>query len=205
MSGQHGRSWCCAALVISLVWAGPSTAQGTQPGEVIEEFYAVLQQNLQEGQSLGFDGRFERLAPVVPETFDFSGILRAAVGRRGWSGLNTEQREDLVQAFARTTTANYAANFDGGAAQLQIEPGAREVGRTRVVDTTILRGSGGTVELDYVLRDTTAGPRVIDVLLGGTISQLATWRSELGTIFQRRGYVGLLQEMEARYRRSASG
>ena len=39
--------------------------------------------------------------------------------------------------------------------------------------------------------------RIIDIYLNGTISQLATWRSEYGAAFQQQGFDGLMAAVEA--------
>jgi len=55
------------------------------------------------------------------------------------------------------------------------------------------------VNLNYLLRQDAAGAwKIIDVYLSGTISELATRRSEFSTVLQRGGADALVQLIEQR-------
>ena len=47
--------------------------------EVIRSFYDTLLSVMKEGQSLGFAGRRDRLAPVIRQSFDFPQMTRLMV------------------------------------------------------------------------------------------------------------------------------
>ncbi len=58
-------------------------------------------------------------------------------------------------------------------------------------------GAGAPVDINYLLRGKGDTWRIIDIYLNGTISQLATWRSEYGAAFQQQGFDGLMAAVEA--------
>ena len=63
--------------------------------------------------------------------------------------------------------------------------------------TELTRPQDTPVALNYVMRDNgTGSQQVVDVFLTGTISELATRRSEFGAVLQRDGFNGLLAMLE---------
>ena len=51
-------------------------------------------------------------------------------------------------------------------------------GANKLVHTTLVKANGEKVPLNYLMHDTPAGWKATDVYLNGTISELATRRSE---------------------------
>ena len=68
-----------------------------------------------------------------------------------------------------------------------------------IVESRLVKSNGEPVNLNYLLRQDAAGSwKVIDVYLSGTISELATRRSEFSTVLQRNGFDALVQLIEQR-------
>ena len=61
-----------------------------------------------------------------------------------------------------------------------------------IVKTRIVKGSGEAVGIEYLMRQDGDDWRISDVYLDGSISQLATQRSEFGAILRREGFDGLI-------------
>jgi len=175
--------------------AGTATDAG--PEAVVERLHAQLVSVMREADSLGYRGRFESLRPVLPEIFDFESMARFAVGRSNWETLDAGQRATLVDRFAAMSTANYARAFDGYSGQTFVTQGASDGPRgVTIVATRLERPNGDPVPLNYVTRPTDDGWRVLDVLLDGSISELARRRSEISSIFAARGYDGVIASLE---------
>ena|SRR5690349_3166164 len=60
------------------------------------------------------------------------------------------------------------------------------------VKTKIIKSNGETVSLDYRMRENAGSWQISDVYMDGSISQLATHRSEFHSILQREGIDGLI-------------
>jgi len=61
------------------------------------------------------------------------------------------------------------------------------------------KGDGETIQLNYRLRpDGNDGWKIIDVLLNGTVSELALRRSEYSSLIQREGFTALMTALNAR-------
>ena len=152
---------------------------------------------MKNADSLGYEGRYETLDPVLRECFDSSFMAEKAVGRY-WKSAGEAERTQLVETFARFTTANYAGRFNGYSGQHfeppRVEPSSRGtlLARSRLVEP----GGEGT-QLNYRLRPVDGRWRIIDVYLNGTVSELALRRSEYSSMIKREGIDGLLTALQA--------
>src|ERR1700730_2741919 len=96
-------------------------------------------------------------------------------------------------ASRRYTIASYVANFDTYSGQLfDTGPAVRAVGNDRVVETRIASPGGRVHALDYVMRQEDGGWKVIDVLAEGSISRVASQRSEMRSLLADGGGSELL-------------
>jgi phospholipid transport system substrate-binding protein len=172
---------------------------GAAPAALIERFYATLLAVMKEAKKLSFDERYKRLAPAIEQSFDLGLMTRIAIGP-GWAGLTADQQRRLSAAFARYTISNYASRFDDyGGERFEVSPKAAPNPNGVIVDSRLVKSNGETVNLNYLLRQDAAGSwKVIDVYLSGTISELATRRSEFSTVLQRGGAEALVQLIEQR-------
>lgn len=145
---------------------------------VITQFYGVLEQVMKAGRHTPFTQRFQLLAPAVDQAFDLAGILRVSVGAY-WASLPPAQQQALLAEFRTFTVASYVSNFHSYKGRvLTVSPTTRPVGTQQVVMTTIQKPNRAALRIDYVMRNEASGWRVVDVLLDGTISRVATQRSD---------------------------
>ena len=171
------------------------------PVSVIRSYYDVLLGAMKDGPRIGFAGRRDRLAPVIRQTFDFAIMTRLMVGPQ-WANLTPAQQQQLVAAFSAFSIATYANRFDdysGERFEVQDQPVLSANGDA-IVKSALIPQSGDTVELDYLMRSGVGGWQVIDVYLSGTVSELATRRSEFSSVLRRDGpdaLVDLLQRKAA--------
>ena len=145
----------------------------------IKRFDSALLAAMKSGGQTDFSHRFQALAPEVDRTFDLPAVLSVSVGP-GWASLSPDQQSRLLVAFRRYTVASYVANFDSYAGQtFTVSPDTRSVSASWVVvHSRIEKTSGDPTELDYVMKQTPSGWKVIDVLVGGSISRVAVQRSD---------------------------
>ena len=158
----------------------------------VEQLHAGLMGIMKAGKTATFRQRYETIAPVISRTFDLEAILRQVIGPR-WASLPADQQAALADAFRRYTIASYVANFDSYSGQrFEIVPAVRAVGNDRVVETRIALPGGREHVLDYVMRQESAGWKVVDVLADGAISRVASQRSEMRSLLAEGGGAGLL-------------
>jgi phospholipid transport system substrate-binding protein len=172
----------------------------------IRAFYAALLDVMKRAKALGIRGRYDALAPVIGATFDLPAMTRISVGPR-WTSIPREEQAALVDAFSRMTIATYATRFDGYSGErFEVDPGVDTRGTGSVVHTRIVQSKGEPVTLDYLMRKSGSAWKVVDVYLTGTISELATRRSEFNGILDAGGpqaLVGSLRQQTDRMLRPA--
>lgn len=178
------------ATALAVGWGGAAIASDiTVP---VEQLHAGLAAIMKAGKTATFRQRYETIAPVISRTFDLEAILRQVIGPR-WASLPADQQAALADAFRRYTIASYVANFDSYSGQrFEIVPAVRAVGNDRVVETRIALPGGREHVLDYVMRQESAGWKVVDVLADGAISRVASQRSEMRSLLAEGGGAGLL-------------
>jgi phospholipid transport system substrate-binding protein len=193
-------------LVFSLALSpltGPRLAAAADPGAapaaLVQRFYDELLAVMKEAKRLSFDQRYSRLTPAVNRSFDLPLMTRIAIGP-GWPQIAVEQQQRLTAAFSRYTVSVYANRFDDYSGErFEVEPRAATNANGIVVNTRLVKSNGEPVVLNYLLhQDAAGGWKIIDVYLSGTISELATRRSEFASVLQRGGAEGLVQMIEQR-------
>lgn len=186
-------------LVCSLLLFLGSTAPAQEPPSpsgVITELNSALLEVMQKAEDLGYQGRYDKLAPVLSRTFDFAAMARISVGGH-WRKLETEQRRRLVDGFSRMSTATFAARFNGYSGERMEVLGEEEgLRKSILVRNQLVQPDGKTIPLDYQLRETKAGWRIVDVYYDGKFSELATKRDEYTAVIAREGFEGLLATIE---------
>ncbi len=174
-------------------------AQASSPVEVVERFHAALLALMRDAGRLGVRGRFARLRPAMEAAFDLPAMARIAVGLP-WTRMTPDQQARIVDAFAEWSIATYANRFDGYSGERFVTDGETALQRgDRLVRTTLHRPRGEPVQLNYLLRPSEAGGwRIVDVYLTGTISELASRRSEFTALLREGGPERLTAELRRR-------
>lgn len=192
-----------AALMLALLIAvsGPARAIATPATDLIDKLNSAFIQAMQNGPSLGYDGRYKELEPVVSDAFDFELMARIAAGRY-WQDLSDQQRSLLVDTFRRYSVATYAARFNKlGNERFEILGEEPKAQNTVLVKNQIVAGrSGDPIRIDYLLRpDQSQGAlKIVDIYLKGSISQLAVYRSEFVDVINAKGFDGLIARLNER-------
>ena len=158
--------------------AGSAFAADAAVSAPVQALLDGLLAAMKAGSKQSFLQRYNALAPVVDRAFEISATLQAAVGPR-WAGIDPAQQAMLLDVFRKFTIGRYADNFsEYNGEKLELLPEVRSVGEDQVVATRILPNNGEPVKIDYVMRRGPSGWRAVDVLLNGSISQVAVQRSD---------------------------
>ncbi len=177
-----------AFALLTAQHAFAADAKGT-----IDSFDSALLDVMKHADKLGYKGRYDKLAPVITQTYDLPLMARISVGPQ-WASLTPDQQEKVTEAFKALSIATFASRFDGfGGESFQITGDSPTTGGDDVVDTKMIRPNDDPVDLNYRLRKTGDDWKVIDVFLSGTISQLANYRSEFSATLRTKGADGLVQ------------
>ncbi len=191
------------AVAMAVVPQAAGAADGASPTATVSSFYDTLLGVMKEGPALGFKGRYDRLDPVIHRVFDLPLMTRLTVGPQ-WGSLTMAQQQQLITAFGEFSVATYASRFDEYSGErFQVDPNPTATLNGAIVHSKLIRSDGDPVELDYLLRDSSRNWQIVDVYLSGTVSELATRRSEFSSVLRRDGpdaLVNLLQRKVAQLR-----
>lgn len=176
------------ACATAMMLARESVAQAaSDPTAPVRAFYDALLGVMKRAKTLGVRGRYDALAPVIRKAFDLPAMTRISVGPR-WTSIPADQQGALVDAFSRMTIATYANRFDGYSGErFEVEPNVDARASGSVVHTRIVQPKGEPVTINYLMRKSGGDWKIVDVYLTGTISELATRRSEFASILDTGG------------------
>jgi phospholipid transport system substrate-binding protein len=186
------------AMLVALAGAptaGAATALPAGAEDSVRGFYKVLLATMKNGSRLGQSGRYAALAPVVNAVFDVPSMARLAVGP-AWDALPASQQQQLVSAFSRYISATYADRFDRYSGEDLQVTGDELYANGVIVETKIVRAGEQPITINYLVLRHQGYWQISDVYLDGTISQVATQRSEFHSILVRQGVDGLIATLE---------
>ena len=194
------RSLAFTALIFLLFITSVPTARGADetPRQIVEEFQASLLAVMKEAKSLGFKGRYERLAPAIERAFDMPLMVRIAIGSY-WNLTTAEQRARLAAAFKRmsvSTLATFVTGYSGEHFETIDEGPSRQ--SVYSVKTRIVDPDGSYVTITYIAKRNADAWFLIDVVVDDGISELAVRQSEYRLILKKKGIEGLIRSLNAK-------
>jgi phospholipid transport system substrate-binding protein len=189
-----GLSAAALALAITVPLASARAEAGA---DAVRTLYATLLNAMQNGPALGAHGRYAEIEPVISRVFDLPLMTRLAVGP-DWATMNPAQQQEVTQAFERYIAAVYADRFDSYAGEKLEVTGSQPSSGGTIITSRIVKSNGEPVEINYLMRPSGAGWQIADVYLNGTISELATRRSEFAAILQTQGVNGLIASLNSK-------
>lgn len=184
-------------LLIAMGLAAPvaAAAQSSDPAAVqIDSFDRALLATMKAGKSLGAEGRYRKLEPVVTQDFDLGAMVRVATGA-AWSKMTPTDQAALKTAFTRFTVANYAHNFDDYSGQKFVTGAVDTRLPDKLVHTQIVNPSGAPIQLAYRMRNSGGSWRIIDVFYNGSISSLAQQSSDFASTVRSGGAPALIKKL----------
>ncbi len=192
------------AGLVSLATAEPASPPAavaptaSSPVPTIEAFHAGLLAIMKDAKTLGFQGRIEKLEPLMGRTFDLEFMASKTVGRH-WETLSAADQKRWAETFSHFTTANYAGRFKGFSGEQFVTLGVDDAAHdTRLVRTKIVVPGDEDVELNYRVMLENGDWKVIDVYLNGKVSELALRRSEYASALKRDGFDQLVVSVETK-------
>ncbi len=186
-----------AAALFAAVPANADPAPSDPAARQVATFSDTLIDTMRQAKQLGINGRFNKLKPVVEQTFDIPTMTRLAVGP-AWTTLSAADQNALTQAFERMTLANYARNFDDfNGEKFVVDPNVQARDQDRIVKATLVPAHATPVPFIYRMRQSAGTWKVIDVFLNGYVSELATRRSDFAATISAGGSAALLKRINA--------
>lgn len=166
------------------------------PEQVIQYLQSSLLHVMQDGEKLGYDGRYKYLEPVIDQSHDVDLIIKTILGATYWSQLDVTQQNLMVETFRQLSIATYAGRFTHHEGEQFRIIEQRDLPRDQVlVRSQLTQSDGGTVNFDYVLHQDQGHWRITNILFDG-VSDLAIKRGEYRAILQRSGFQALIDMLK---------
>ena len=198
LPGIKSVSHLCMIGVLLLGGMSVSWAQKTDsssPEQVVKRLHESLAEAMREGSRLGFKGRLELLTPIVTRTHELDFIARTTLGNL-WSKLSPDQQVTLTDTFRQLSISSYADWFKSHEGEAFEFVDQQSMPREQVlVRSLIVKGKDEVARLDYVLRETKDGWRIINIMANG-VSDLALKRVEYRSILERDGFPALIDMLK---------
>lgn len=181
------------ALLTLLAVLTPGLAQAGTAEERVAKFQSDLLDVMKDSETLGVEGRYNRLKPVVSDAFNLPLMAGLSAGEH-WKTSTPEQRKRLVTSFSRMSVATLATLFSSYSGEKFDVKGSRAAPQdVTIVDTELQspkRDKG--VKISYVTRKQEGEWRLIDVIVNGGISELRVRISEYRQTLQKGGIEALI-------------
>ncbi len=192
------------ALGTSAIGISPAAAQQAAD-EPVRRLNDALLHAMRDADQLGYQGRYDILAPVLQDVFSFDRMAAFSVGR-SWQSFDSAAKQAMIDVFTRLTIAEFASRFNDFAGE-QFQIGEVVEGRRglALVENSIVKSDGEEIDINYVVGRPDEDWRIVDIRLGGAISELSLKRSEYGSILRSNSPTGLIQLLEGKVRQLASG
>lgn len=201
---RHKYAIAAAGLAIGFLSAPAGAQAQNGPAAVIATYQAGLLATMKRAKTLGYTGRYKMLTPVVRKAFDLPYLARRAAGRR-WRSFSAPQRARYAKAFASLSISSHATRFKGFSGEGFRTMGVDDPGRGyRLVRTEVVRPKAKNVKIAYLMQKRGGRWKIIDVFLKGTISEVATRRSEFTAILRDKGVDTLIRKIEHTVARAGS-
>lgn len=188
-------------LILAILLAIPPAFSTTKPEvrnpeQVIQYLQSSLLHIMENGEKLGYDGRYKYLEPVIDQSHDIDLIIKTILGATYWSQLDQTQQDLMVETFRQLSIATYAGRFTQHEGEQFRIIEQRELPRNQVlVRSQLTQSDGGTVNFDYVLHQENGHWRISNILFDG-VSDLAIKRGEYRSIMQRSGFQALIDMLK---------
>jgi len=183
-----------AMVVVTALRAAPAQAQDAAVAFMDKIGQQVVQ--IFRTKDLSDDERLARLVKILDASVDFETIGRLVTGRH-WRQATPQQQQEYVRLFREFTIQTIASQLRNyGGETYEITGGRAVDDRDSVVSSKIVRTKGQPpANVDWRVRQTDAGPKIIDVV-GEGVSAVVTWRQEYGEILDRSGFEGLIGRLK---------
>lgn len=190
------------SLALLLAAAAPAAALAAAGAadpavDRVDAFNKALLDTMKQGKSLGAQGRYRKLQPAVEQAFDLPTMTRVAVGP-SWPSLSPSDQEKLTGAFTRMSVATWAHNFDDYSGEsFKVGAVSTNAAGEKLVRDQLIQKGGEPVNLNYRMRQTSGGWKIVDVFYNGSISSIATQRSDFASSLSSGGAPALIKKLDA--------
>lgn len=194
------RSLVACAVLLAAPTASLADVSEAGPTHIVERLQSALLGAMRGAAKTPRAERSAALDVVVRDAYDLEFMARTSLGA-SWKLLDDAQRRRWVDALGSMISATLVDGFGSYSGEAFEVLGERPAALgTTVVATRMTAPHEDAIAFDYRMRRDGERWRVIDVYVDGGASELALRRSEYSATVARKGFDGLLDEVERKTR-----
>ena len=161
--------------------------------ETIVELQTILKKISQKDNS----PFFENTLLAIKSLYDAKKMIQMIVGDH-WNIISEEKKKELTHVFEQYITSNYLKMFKNIQDPSFKYINEKKIGKNyRLVKTSMIIDKSESVEINYLLKKTDNKWRIFDVLLAGSVSEIATKKSEFSKHLETGGVESLIKALKA--------
>ncbi|WP_339630205.1 ABC transporter substrate-binding protein [uncultured Sneathiella sp.] len=197
MNRRFFSGFVMSALAMALTLPSPAVADDTK-----EQAALTLVKNIGDeavktlsDASLSEAQKREKFEKFLDDSFDMPRIGRFVLGQ-SWRNATETQREEFLKVFRDFMVASYSDKIGSYSGEdLQIKNATSLNDKESLVHSLIVRPDGPPIKLDWRVRKTDNGEKIVDVIIEG-LSMAQTHRSEFASVVSQSGVDGLIEKLK---------
>ncbi len=120
---------------------------------------------------------FEATLKNVKQNYNSEKMLSMIIGEQ-WKNISNEKRKEIIDIFEEYIAKNYVRRFSKMKDFSFVENKEQNVGKFVMVRSNLVIGKKEKVSISYLLSNDKNKWKIFDVLLAGSVSEIATKKSE---------------------------
>jgi phospholipid transport system substrate-binding protein len=146
------------------------------------------------GKQMAYQGRYNKLEPVVKDTFEFEAVSQIALGGH-WKKLDKAQKQAFIQKLTDLSIATYAAQFkEFGGESFKFDSNQDLKNGRILLRYTFSAPKDKPIKFEYVVGDFNGQWQIINIIVDG-ISDLALKKAQYTSVIDREGFDSLLNKI----------
>ena len=142
----------------------------------------------------------DKLKKIIVKVYDYEKMIKMIVGIDNWKTINSNQRVELIETFQTYISYNYIKRFSNINNFSFKFRDYQDIGKKyKLVRTYLVLSKDEKIQIDYLFRSIDEDWRIFDVLLEGTISEIATKKSEFSKIIEEKGVDALANSIKKKF------
>lgn len=187
--------YCALILILPVAVYSQAEENFSEASKIVETLHNNLIEVMRNSESLGYQGRFDRLDPVISSNFDTPLIVKVILSRY-WKTISDEQKNDFIELFNKLSIATYASRFDSYNGEEFKELAQKKLKKGRlIIETELIRVDDDPVKLNYLMHQKDGKWYIISVIANG-VNDLSLKRAEYAAVIKDKGFSGLMEDIE---------
>lgn len=138
---------------------------------------------------------FESTLKNVKQNYNSEKMLSMIIGNQ-WKNVGNEKRKEIINVFEEYIAKNYVRRFNKMKDFSFVENKEQNVGKFVMVRSNLVIGKEEKVSISYLLSNDKNEWKIFDVLLAGSVSEIATKKSEFRSFIKGRDIDPLIDALK---------